>query len=210
LSSQSPSLKGKVTVETHFNGWPADEKTLDNAATIVMISDGSDRDEAAHPLYVGERLKTLERQMQRGCGFIQFHWTTFNPSRVHDQLTEWVGGYFDYQTGSAANKWFSAIQTWDANVTLGQAEHPILRGVTPFSAREEFYYNLRFRDGDNRLQPIWLTKPPGQPKDHVVTWAVQRKDGGRGFGTTGGHFFQNWWDDDFRRTILNAIVWTAE
>lgn len=27
--------------------------------------------------------------------------------------------------------------------------------------------------------------------------------------TTGGHFFQNWWDENFRRTILNAIVWTA-
>ena len=209
LLDTSPSTKGKVSVETHFKGWPTDEKTLDDAATIVMISDGGDRNAADHPLYVGERFQTLERQMQRGCGLVQFHWTTFNPSRVHDQITEWVGGYFDYEKGPAANKWFSAISTWDANVTLGSAEHPIARGVKPFSAREEFYYNLRFRDGDDRVQPIWLTKPPGQQKDHVVAWAVERKGGGRGFGTTGGHFFQNWWDENFRRTILNAIVWTA-
>jgi type 1 glutamine amidotransferase len=209
LLDTSPSTKGKVVVEAHFKGWPVDEKTLDDAATIVMISDGGDRKATDHPLYVGERFQTLERQMKRGCGFVQFHWTTFNPSRVHDQITEWVGGYFDYETGTAANKWFSAIQTWDANVTLGSAEHPIARGVKPFTAREEFYYNLRFRDGDDRVKPIWLTKPPGQQQDHIVAWAVERKDGGRGFGTTGGHFFQNWWDDNFRRTILNAIVWTA-
>lgn len=209
LLDTSPSTKGKVAVETHFKGWPTDEKTLDDAATIVMISDGGDRNATDHPLYVGERFQTLERQMKRGCGFVQFHWTTFNPSRVHDQITEWVGGYFDYEKGPAANKWFSAISTWDANVTLGNAEHPVARGVKPFTAREEFYYNLRFRDGDDRIKPIWLTKPPGQQKDHVVAWAVERKDGGRGFGTTGGHFFQNWWDDNFRRTILNAIVWTA-
>ncbi len=209
LLDRSPSTKGKVTVETHFKGWPTDEKTLDDAATIVMISDGGDRNATDHPLYVGERFQTLERQMKRGCGFVQFHWTTFNPSRVHDQITEWVGGYFDYEKGPAANKWFSAISTWDASVTLGNSEHPVARGVKPFTAREEFYYNLRFRDGDDRVKPIWLTKPPGQQKDHVVAWAVERKDGGRGFGTTGGHFFQNWWDDNFRRTILNAIVWTA-
>ena len=209
LLDTSPSTKGKVAVETHFKGWPTDEKTLDDAATIVMISDGGDRNVTDHPLYVGERFQTLERQMKRGCGFVQFHWTTFNPSRVHDQITEWVGGYFDYEKGPAANKWFSAISTWDANVTLGNAEHPVARGVKPFTAREEFYFNLRFRDGDDRVKPIWLTKPPGQQKDHVVAWAVERKDGGRGFGTTGGHFFQNWWDENFRRTILNAIVWTA-
>src|SRR5713101_4388901 len=90
LLDTSPNLKG-VRVEAHFKGWPAVEKTFDDADTIVMISDGGDRNESDHPLYVGERLKTLERQMRRGCGFVQFHWTTFNPSRVHEQITEWVG-----------------------------------------------------------------------------------------------------------------------
>ncbi len=209
LLDTSPNLKGKLVVETHFKGWPTDEKTLDDAHTIVMISDGGDRNLTDHPLYVGERFQTLERQMQRGCGLVQFHWTTFNPSRVHDQITEWVGGYFDYETGPGANKWYSAISHWDASVTIGKPDHPVARGVKPFAVKEEFYFNLRFRDGDERVQPIWQTKPPGQQKDNTVAWAVQRKDGGRGFGTTGGHYFLNWWDESFRRTILNAIVWTA-
>ena len=34
-----------MRVEAHFKGWPAEENTLDDADTIVMISDGGDRNE---------------------------------------------------------------------------------------------------------------------------------------------------------------------
>ena len=43
-----------------------------------------------------------------------------------------------------------------------------------------------------------------------MAWARQRPDGGRGFGFTGGHDHWNWGDDDFRKLVLNAIVWTAK
>ncbi|MDB5389347.1 MAG: hypothetical protein JWM11_4993, partial [Planctomycetaceae bacterium] len=209
LLDMSPNAKG-IQTEVHFQGWPRDEKTLDDADTIVMISDGGDHRETDHPLYVGERFKVLAKQMQRGCGYVQFHWTTFNPSRVHDQITEWVGGYFDYETGKTPNKWFSAIQTWEGPVKLGSPEHPISRGVKPFSLQEEFYYQVKFRDQDPRVKPIIVTRPPGQNQDQVVGWAVERTDGGRGFGFTGGHFYGNWWLPDFRKMVLNAIVWTAK
>ena len=40
-------------------------------------------------------------------------------------------------------------------------------------------------------------------------WAYDRKDGGRGFGFTGGHRHVNWGDDNFRKAVLNALVWSA-
>ena len=40
-------------------------------------------------------------------------------------------------------------------------------------------------------------------------WAIEREDGGRGLGFTGGHWHRNWAIDDFRRVVLNAMVWTA-
>jgi type 1 glutamine amidotransferase len=40
-------------------------------------------------------------------------------------------------------------------------------------------------------------------------WAAERPDGGRGFGFTGGHFHKNWADDNFRKIVLNAILWSA-
>ncbi len=208
LLDTSPNTN-HVAIEAHFNGWPLDDATLDDAATIVMLSDGGDRELTNHPLYVGDRIKTLEKQMRRGCGFVQFHWTTFNPNRHHDQITDWVGGYFDYETGNAPNKWFSAIKTWEGPTSLPSPNHPICRGVKPFRVREEFYYNIRFRENDQRIVPIVATEPPGESKSYPVGWAVQRADGGRGFGFTGGHFYRNWWLPDFRKLILNAIVWSA-
>src|SRR6266487_1150301 len=133
----SPDLKG-VTVEAHFNGWPANPATLDDAATILLTSGGSDRKETDHPLYVGERFDQLARQMRRGCGLVLFHWSTFNPRRVHEQITEWVGGYFDYESGSTPNKWFSAILTREWTTAVATPDHPVARGVKPFKVTEEF------------------------------------------------------------------------
>src|SRR5437016_10114039 len=210
LLDTSPDLQSKVRVEAHFRGWPKDPSSLDDADTISLTSDGTDRDEKNHPLYVGDHLQVIERQMKRGCGLVFFHWSTFSPVRVHDQITEWVGGYFDYETGTASNHWYSAIQTWTAETKPGTPAHPILRGVKPFSSREEYYYRLRFRENDRRLKPIVVTRPPNETNDFAVGWAVERADGGRGFGFTGGHFYANWWNGDFRKLILNAIVWTAK
>src|SRR5205814_903166 len=210
LLDASPDLLGKVRVEAHFKGWPDDPSTLDDADTIFLTSDGTDREEKNHPLYVGDHWQFIERQMKRGCGLVFFHWSTFSPMRVHDQITEWVGGHFDYETGNAPNHWYSAIQTWKAESKLGTPGHPILRGVRPFTTQEEYYYRIRFRENDPRLKPIIVTRPPKESNDFAVGWAVERADGGRGFGFTGGHFYANWWNADFRRLILNAIVWTAK
>ena len=54
-------------------------------------------------------------------------------------------------------------------------------------------HNLRFAAEDPRLQPI-LSVPAlagDQENGDVVAWAVEREGGGRGFGTSTGHFFEN-------------------
>jgi hypothetical protein len=47
-------------------------------------------------------------------------------------------------------------------------------------------------------------------REEVLMWAVERPDGGRGFGFTGGHVHNNWGNDDFRRIMLNALLWIAK
>jgi type 1 glutamine amidotransferase len=49
-----------------------------------------------------------------------------------------------------------------------------------------------------------------QGRDEVLAWAVERPDGGRGFGFTGAHTHKNWGNPDFRSLVLNAILWTAK
>lgn len=51
--------------------------------------------------------------------------------------------------------------------------------------------------------------PGRDPDGRWVAWAKERPDGGRGFGTTCGHFYENWRNDDFRKLMLNVIAWSA-
>lgn len=199
-----------VRAEVHLGGWPRDPRTLDDADTIVVLSDGADRNQNDHPLLVGDRLQVLKKQMDRGCGLVAMHWTVFVPKdHGGEEFLEWIGGYFDYESGPAANKWYSKIQTAATQPKPATPGHPICRGVASFPLREEYYYNIRFRPSDPRLVPILTTTIPGESQDQVVAWAVQRYAGGRGFGFTGGHFFDNWGVPEFRRMVLNAILWTA-
>jgi hypothetical protein len=205
----SPDLKG-VRTEAHRNGWPDDPKTLDAADTVVLVASGSDRREQDHPLLVGDRLAVLDKQMKRGCGLVLIHWATFVPKdKAGDRVLEWVGGYFDYESGPPPRGWYSKIQTATTKARPATPAHAVCNGLGPFELREEYYYHIRFRERDPRLTPVLATPIPGEKEDQVVAWAVQRKDGGRGFGFTGGHFFDNWQVENFRKMVLNAVAWTA-
>jgi len=88
------NVKDRVRVETHFEGWPADEKTLEDADTIMIVSDGRDGDkyvEAPH-LASPARVKFVERQIARGCGFVTFHFSTFAPEQYREQMLDWSAG----------------------------------------------------------------------------------------------------------------------
>jgi len=205
-------VKENVSVEYYRNGWPSNETSLETADTIVVISDGRDGDQHSEAPYLesDERVRFVARQMKRGCGLVTFHFSTFAPDQYAEQVLSWTGGYFDWET-DGKRQWYSAITTMDTNVVIASPEHPVARGVQAFKMREEFYYNIRFSPGDNRLRPLLIVPglPGREPDGKVVAWAREREDGGRGFGTTCGHFYDNWQNENFRKLILNAIAWTA-
>ena len=135
-----PEPAPRFAVEFHLDGWPEDQSTLEDAATIMVISDGRDGDlyEEAPHLESADRVAFVSRQMKRGCGLITFHFSTFAPDEYGEQVIDWNGGYFDWET-DGLRKWYSAIQTQEAEVKPALT-HPVLRGVRPFRMREEFYY----------------------------------------------------------------------
>jgi type 1 glutamine amidotransferase len=210
---ETSAVKEKVRVEVHLDGWPRDSRTLDDADTIMVISDGRDGDQYAEAPHLAsaERVRFIDKQMKRGCGFLTFHFSTFAPQQYADQILDWSGGYFQWET-AGKRQWYSAITTAETEVRLGAPDHPVSRGLTPFKMKEEFYYNIRFTPKDATLKPIWVVPalPGREPDGKVVAWARERPDGGRGFGTTCGHFYDNWKHDNFRKMILNAIAWTAK
>jgi hypothetical protein len=139
------------------------------------------------------------------------------------EFLNWMGGYFEQH--------WSVNPHWKANFTEFP-KHPISNGVKPFSTTDEWYYHMRFKKDMKGVTPVLSDVPPmettkrgdggheGNPeqreevlvlkKPQTVAWAVDREDGGRGFGFCGGHFHKGWGNDDQRKLVLNAIVWTAK
>ncbi len=198
----------------YANGWPADPTALDNADTIIMYCDGG----AGH--YVNKHLEEVDALIKKGVGLVCLHYGVEVPKGPPgDRLLEWIGGYFE--------TFWSVNPHWTADFQAFE-KHPINRGIKPFAMRDEWYYHMRFRSEMNGVTAILSAIPPeetlnrpdgphsGNPavraekgKPQHVAWAAERKDGGRGFGFTGGHFHYNWAQPSFRRVVLNAIVWTA-
>lgn len=198
-----------IKCDAHLNGWPKDRRAFDGADAIMLYMDGG----SGHPLIRDENLAQVRELMAKGVGLVCVHYAVEVPKdRGGPELKDWIGGY--YETGYSINPhWVAEIKNLP--------DHPITHGVKgPFKIRDEWYFNMRFRPEMEGVIPIVSATPPdgirGTPaaKEHpgreeVLAWAVERPDGGRGFGFTGGHFHINWGDDYFRKLILNALVWAA-
>lgn len=180
-------------------GWPEDESVFEGAKAIVFYMDGG----SGHPMIqTKERMALMKRLMDKGVGLVCLHYAVeFPKGEVGDQLLEWLGGY--YETGYSTNP------INDSHMVT-KMDHPITRGVKPFDATDEWYYKIRFRPDDKRVTPILVTMlPKANPKTETCAWATEREHGGRSFGFTGAHFHKNWGISDFRKLVLNAILWTA-
>lgn len=217
-----------LTVEVHDNGWVDDEATFDDADAVVIYADGGGK----HPALQGDNLATLQRLIDRGVGFGCMHYgVEVPPGRANDQFQAWIGGHYENM--------FSCNPIWEPRFD-NLPNHPITRGVAPFSIKDEWYFNMRFiggiagtephREGKLKFTPILVGKPsddvrdgpyvhPKGPYDHIVAasgrdeamlWVVERPDGGRGFGFTGGHFHMNWGNESFRKIVLNTLNWVAK
>jgi type 1 glutamine amidotransferase len=195
-------LRQNAGVETVVvkGGWPEDEKVFDGAQAIVLYMDGG----AKHPILTGMRLETLGRLMQKGVGLACLHYAVEVPQdRGGPQLLDWIGGFYERP--------YSQNPINDVPLTQASPRHEISRGWKSFQSRDEWYYKIRFRPEDNRVKPILTTMlPKDAPNRETVTWAVQRADGGRGVGFTGGHYHQGWGIEDQRRMVVNAILWVAK
>jgi len=190
------------------DGWPKNEAIFKGAKSVVLYMDGG----GGHPLIRPDRMELMRKLIDAQCGFVNLHYAVEYPKRPGDtNILSWLGG--DYEQGYSINP------HWVAKFD-GLPDHPITRGVNPFTINDEWYFNIRFPAAMKGVRPILVATPPddkrGTPaaKNHpgrpeVVAWAFERPDGGRGFGFTGGHVHKNWGDDNFRRLVVNAILWSA-
>jgi len=209
----------EVVTKVHLNAdWPSAEEFA-QADTIVIYSDGG----GGHPAIKDDHLASLTKEMDRGAGFVCLHYAVEYPvDKGGPEALNWLGGYFEIN--------WSVNPTWTAEYKE-LPNHPICNGVKPFTTNDEWYFHMRFRNEDpGKLTPILSALAPqntvsrndgthsGNPtvraevaagKPQTTAWAYERPNGGRGFGFTGGHFHTGWGNDDQRKLVLNAILWTA-
>lgn len=195
------------------NNWPKDLTKAD--AIIVLLNHGGKAADDAN----------IKAACDRGAGFAAIHYGV--EARIGSQgknFLDWMGGFFE--------TFYSVNPTWDASVQPGQ--HPVANGVKAFSAKDEWYYHMRFVPEMKGVTPVLSAIAPlntvkfkegdkpsahgGNPdvladvkagKPQHLAWAFERPKGGRGFGFTGFHFFANMTNDSFRTTMLNGVAWVS-
>jgi type 1 glutamine amidotransferase len=226
------SMKDTARMELHvvLNGWPEDESIFDGADAVVFYMDGGPKHEVVKE--GGRRLKMVDEWVKNGVGLGFMHYgVEIVPEDASEEFTRWIGGHYE--------KMHSCNPMWEPHFAA-LPEHPITRGVKPFQIEDEWYFNMRFIGGIDgnkpvevegmKFTPILVGSPSDEVRDgpyvypkgpyaHIqaskgraeaMMWAVERPDGGRGFGFTGGHYHDNWGNDDFRKVVLNALLWVAK
>ncbi len=207
-----------VKAEVHDMGWPKDDKAFEGADAVLIYADGG----GGHPALKPERLKLINALAQKGVGIGCAHYGVEVPKGDPGAaLQAWIGGYYENA--------FSVNPMWSPEFKSFPA-HPVANGVKPFSVLDEWYFNMRFREGMQGITPILVAKPsdavrggpyvfPKGPyahiveakgRDEVMMWVSTRPDGGRGFGFTGGHKHVNWGNENFRKVVLNGLLWLAK
>ncbi len=197
--------------------WPTDPTALDDAKTIVIYADGGN----GHMII--PHMQEMDKLMKKGVGIVLLHYAVEIPKgEPGNYYLDWLGGYFE--TYWSVNPYWTP--TFDS-----LPKNEITRGVKPFSIDDEWYYHMRFPENMKNVTPILVDLPPkstlnrpdgshdnnafvradvdkGIPQ--IMAWSFERPEGGRGFGFTGGHMHRNWMNDDYRKLVLNAILWSAK
>lgn len=174
-------------------GWPKDANTLEGVKTIVLYSSPG-----AEYLIDGPGGGQLHQMMRNGVGLVTLHWASSvyekNLDRLGDQWGDYLGGFWVSNYGLSTDK---------SSLKQLVPDHPICRGWKEYELHDEYY-----------LKPVMKAATPllqvtTKGEDVIVGWAYERPDKGRAYGTTLGHFYRNFQIEAFRRTIVNAILWTA-
>lgn len=210
-------------------GWVADESVFKDADAVVIYSDGGGK----HPAVQENHLDTLRALVAKGVGFGCMHYgVEVLADNGGAEFKSWIGGYYENA--------FSCNPIWEPNftkfpehpITRGVQPFQIQdEWYMNMRFRPAFGEGIEpSEDAGTSFVPILVAAPsdatrdgpyvaPKGPYPHIqaqkgqaetMMWAVERPDGGRGFGFTGGHFHLNWGNDNVRKLLLNTLLWVSK
>jgi hypothetical protein len=122
-----------VSVTVYSNGWPEAATAFDGAGAVVIYADGG----GGHPAIKGDHKQILGDLAKKGVGLGFMHYGVEIPAKNGGpEFLEWIGGYYESE--------YSVNPMWSPDFRKFP-NHPVARGVGPFSNRDEWYFNMRFR-----------------------------------------------------------------
>ncbi|MEI8019579.1 MAG: ThuA domain-containing protein [Schlesneria sp.] len=187
----------QVVIEQADNPWSDGPELLDGAdAAVVFLTEG-----AKWVSEEKERLAAFQRLASRSGGLCVLHWGM--GTREAEPIADFVS-LFGGCHGGPDRKY----KVDDFQLVPSLTPHPILSGITPFNVHDELYYALKF-PGMRRGHTVLLNAKIAEA-NQPVAWAWQRDDSGRSFGFTGLHFHENWNRIEYRRLVVQGILWTLK
>jgi len=201
-----------------LTGQVPDASELAGAAAIVVESSGDRTPGETHAIFpqaattdgstydaaTMARLNRFDALMRGGTGLVGIHYATWVNNETGRRFwLDWLGGVADYGQDD------SKVRVTDWHVTPASPDHPVLRGISAWTYREEYYLD-ELLPPDSRRTPLLSVAPTDGGPGGIVAWAVERAGGGRGVVTTGMDFHDNLRDEQHRRFLANAILWAAK
>lgn len=197
LLAKTPGLQ-TIVVQAD-SPWKDGPELLDGAdGAILFLTEGA-RWVSEEP----QRLAAFRRLAKRGGALACLHWGmgTRDAAPVAD-----FTALFGACHGGPDRKY----QVLKVRAVAASSSHPVLAGIAPFDVHDEFYYALKRPVDLAGLKVTPLIKVPIDGSDESVAWGAERPDGGRSFGFSGLHFHENWKLTEYRRLVLQGILWTLK
>ena len=208
-----------VKTEVIVGRLPRDLAAVKDASVIVINSSLDRSENETHPLFPPDPetngrgydpettayLQALDGLLkEKKIGVVILHYALWAENwRARELYLNWTGGLW-VQIGSK-----NPVGEW--SMTLPNAKHPVLRGVSPWTYRDEVFSRF-FLPNDARRTDLVI----GTVKEdkagigpQVVAWAYERDDGGRGFVFGGMDFRDNLALENYRRFLMNGIAWAG-
>lgn len=184
-----------TTVANGDEPWSDGPKLLDEADGVVLLVTQGARwmqTDAA-------RFEAFKRLAARKGALIALHWS------VGAKDEQYIAGQLALLGGTRGGPQRRYVVS-ENDVQLAERNHPILRGITDFRIKDEWYYRLDLVTPSPAFHTLLTTRIEG--KNETIAWGWERPDGGRSFGFVGLHFHANWSRPEYQRLVTQGVLWT--
>ena len=216
------NVKGvKIVTRFIYKRTALDINDMKDAAAIVIESsaEGSSK-ERTDPLFppspdnrrtyskeVQDYLNQVDSLHKAGMDIVVLHWAVAaTHQRAANLYRNWFGGGF--VEGYSHNP----LGIWTVTPIPSGKKHPIMRGVGAWTYKDEIFSRFMVIQQDAHRTDLLMGEAPktnqGKVAPRCITWAYEDSLS-RGIIYGGMDYHSALLNDNYRRFLLNAIIWAA-